>query len=40
MIPEERLDCSPIEAILPRKGVVTWDGAQILDWYLGDRPLR
>lgn len=28
------------EAILGRKGVVAWDGAHILDWYLGERPLR
>ena len=25
------------EAILDRKGVVAWDGAHILDWYLGER---
>ncbi len=28
------------EAILGRKGVVAWDGAHILDWYLKERPLR
>ena len=28
------------EAILGHKGVVAWDGAHILDWYLGQRPLR
>jgi hypothetical protein len=28
------------EAILSRKGVVAWDGAHILDWYLEQRPLR
>ena len=28
------------EAILGHKGVVAWDGAHILDWYLGERPLR
>src|SRR3989454_3662348 len=28
------------EAILGRKGVVAWDGPHILDWYLGERPLR
>ena len=28
------------EAILGRKGVVAWDGAHILDWYLGQRPRR
>src|SRR5438046_178999 len=28
------------EEILGRKGVVAWDGAHILDWYLKERPLR
>jgi len=28
------------EAILGRAGVVAWDGARILDWYLAQRPLR
>ena len=28
------------EAILGRKGVVAWDGAHILDWYLRQRPPR
>lgn len=27
------------EAILGRKGVVAWNGARILDWYLSQRPL-
>jgi allantoinase len=27
------------ESILKRSGVVAWDGAHILDWYLGQRPL-
>lgn len=27
------------EAIMSRKGVVVWDGARILDWYLKERPL-
>jgi peptidoglycan/xylan/chitin deacetylase (PgdA/CDA1 family) len=28
-----------LEAIIGRKGVVAWDGARILDWYLSQRPL-
>jgi len=28
------------EAIRRRRGVVVWDGAKILDWYLGQRPTR
>jgi allantoinase len=28
------------EEILERRGVVVWDGAKILDWYLGQRPVR
>ena len=28
------------EAILRHRGVVVWDGAKILDWYLGQRPAR
>jgi len=28
------------EAILSRRGVVAWDGAKILDWYLSQRPIR
>jgi peptidoglycan/xylan/chitin deacetylase (PgdA/CDA1 family) len=27
------------QAIMSRKGVVTWDGARILDWYLSQRPI-
>jgi hypothetical protein len=27
------------EAILSRKGVVAWDVAHILDWYLSQRPV-
>jgi hypothetical protein len=27
------------EAIMRRPGVVVWDGARILDWYLKERPL-
>jgi peptidoglycan/xylan/chitin deacetylase (PgdA/CDA1 family) len=27
------------ETIMSRKGVVVWDGARILDWYLQERPL-
>ena len=27
-----------LETILAKKGVVAWDGAQILDWYRGQRP--
>ena len=27
------------EAIMSRKGVVVWNGARILDWYLAQRPL-
>jgi len=27
------------EAIISREGVVAWDGARILDWYLSERPL-
>jgi hypothetical protein len=26
------------EEILERRGVVVWDGAKILDWYLSQRP--
>ncbi len=28
------------EAILRHRGVVTWDGAKILDWYLTQHPMR
>jgi peptidoglycan/xylan/chitin deacetylase (PgdA/CDA1 family) len=28
------------EAILRHRGVVVWDGAKILDWYLAQRPIR
>ncbi len=28
------------EAMLSRKGVVAWDGARILDWYLSQRPSK
>ena len=28
------------EAILRHRGVVVWDGAKILDWYLSQRPIR
>ena len=28
------------EAMLSRQGVVAWDGARILDWYLAQRPSR
>jgi len=28
-----------LEAMLGRAGVVAWTGAQILDWYLGERPV-
>jgi peptidoglycan/xylan/chitin deacetylase (PgdA/CDA1 family) len=28
------------EAILKRRGVIVWDGAKILDWYLSQRPIR
>ena len=27
------------EDLLAREGVVAWDGATILDWYLGERRL-
>jgi peptidoglycan/xylan/chitin deacetylase (PgdA/CDA1 family) len=28
------------ETLLGRKGVVAWDGARILDWYLSQRPIH
>lgn len=28
------------DAILKRRGVIVWDGAKILDWYLSQRPIR
>ncbi len=31
---------SAYEEILSRRGVVVWDGAKILDWYLSQRPIR
>jgi allantoinase len=31
---------SAYEEILNRRGVVVWDGAKILDWYLSQRPIR
>jgi hypothetical protein len=28
------------EEIVKRRGVIVWDGAKILDWYLGQHPVR